>query len=113
MQNAKNQPLGGGGLLKHRSRSKMRDYCQRYNHCEITELSRAKKMPYVRLLSDVYGFSPKEIAAFLDCSLTTAYRMISDARWWNKRSKCFAEEEKKIADYILYNAQWRGGVTIS
>lgn len=113
MQNAKNQTLGGGGLLKSRSRSKMRDYCRRYNHCEVTELPRPKKLPYVRLLSDVYGFQPKEIAAFLDCSLSATYRMISDARWWNNRSKHFAEEEKKIADYILYNAQWRGGVTIS
>ena len=113
MQNIVDQPLGGGGRLSHRARSKMEEYCKRYHKCKPAELPRIKKLPFVRLLADVYNFSAKEIAAFFDCDLSTAYRMITDARFWQKRSKLHNEQEQRIANYILYNAQWRGGVSIT
>ena len=113
MQNTENQPLGGGGLLKPRARQKMRDYCQRYNRCTIADLPRIKKFPYARLLADVYGFPAKEIAAFFDTSVSSAYRLVTDARFQRKYSRRQVEEEQKIADYILYNAQWKGGITIT
>lgn len=113
MQSAVNQPLGGGGLLKPRAQSKMKDYCRRYYHCAPSELLRAKKLPFARLLSDVYGFSTVEIATFFNCSKATAWRMVTDARVWQKRSAQYRWQEKHIADYILYNAQWRNGVSVT
>ena len=113
MQNTVNQPLGGGGRLSHRARQKMRDYCQRYYKCTPAELPRIKKLPFARLLADVYNFSAKEVAPFFECHISNAYRLITDARFQQKYSKWQREEEQKIANYILYNAQWRGGVTIT
>ncbi len=90
----------------------MKDYCRRYRKCEITELSFQQQLPYVYLFSDVYGFTVKEAQMFFACSRATAYRLLKNARFWHEKSRRQRDEEKRIADYILYSAQWRGGNSI-
>lgn len=85
----------------------MKDYCRRYRYCLPSDLVRIKRLPYAYLLSDVYGFSAKEIAEFFQCSLSHAYRLISDAKFFYNRSPGMQAEVKRIADYILYNAQYK------
>lgn len=87
---------------------KMKDYIRRYHHCDPSELPRIKKMPFVRLLADVYDYSAEEIARFFGCSKSTAYRLVSDARFFKKLSSIALGEEKRIADYILYNVNYHG-----
>ena len=114
MQNTQNQAITGGGLrMRPRAKAKMRDFIKRYHHCEPDQLPRRKRFPFVYLLSDVYAFSAADIALFFSCSKATAYRVITDARFYHNRSRMQQAEEKRIADYILYNAQWRGGVSIT
>lgn len=109
MQNIESQPpLGGGGKLRHRAMPKMKDYCLRYYHCTPSDLVKIKKLPFAYLLSNVYAFSAKEIADFFLCSLSTAYRLVSDANFFYNRSKSMKAEVQRIADYILYIVKYKG-----
>ena len=99
--------------MRNRAKIKMKDFISRYHHCEPAQLPRQKKLPFVYLLGNVYGFSPREIADFFQCHPVTAYRMLSDAVFFHSRRRQQQEEEKRIADYILYIAQWRDWKSIS
>lgn len=86
----------------------MRDYCRRYRNTEPERLPRRLRLPYAYLLANLYAYTPREIAAFFRISTSSAYRLVSDARFFHNRSPQQRDEENRIARYILYNAQWRG-----
>lgn len=85
----------------------MREYILRYHHCAPEELPRLKKFPFVYLLKNTYGFECLDIAVFFGCSKASAYRLISDANYFHEKHPRQRAEEDRIANYILYIAQWR------
>lgn len=109
VETTEKQELKDEGKFKYRSlaKPKMRDYILRKYNCKPIDLPRYKRFPFVYLLADHFGFSPKEIGAFFGCATSTAFALRQDARYFHSRHKQQQAEEKAILAYIIYIVRWK------
>lgn len=98
--------MGGGIALRNIAKGKIRNYIRYYHKCEPQALSREQKLPFIYMLHQEYGFIPREIAPFFGIAVSSVYREAKAAIFFHNHSRRQREEEKRIADYILYNAKW-------
>ena len=101
-----NQTVTGGGCPEPIKQStvivRLSNYSRKYWHREPAKLSQEQRFIATKVLSDIFAFQQKDIAALLKVSRITSHKDKQSADFYYQRIDYFREKCKQLEDYIRY-----------